>query len=295
MIPYQLPALRISMATIFSETLTKLRKEAGFATAYQFYHGNGGAPVLTISYRKYLAIEQGKNLPVFGRLRGLLLGLRVVPNSQDGLSLVTAWLRTMAGEDNYREILEPMLAEAAPSARMTPMHKAIKSSLAGKKCFITPAQLDVISADRHNYVCFLAMSNDMGEWTAAKLAPLLGLRESDCARALRTLADAKICRLGKRGHYRCPLAARMVEYPRMSATVAEMMGRLMKYQEELIAAGDKAWMRRGIIRADADRLGDFFSLMGLNLSAAHTYTITKKTKRSAIYAVEGRITKLKDF
>lgn len=283
------------MATIFSETLTRLRKEAGFPTAYRFYHDNGGEPVLKISYRKYLAIEQGKNLPVFCRLRGFLFGLRIVPNGPAGLTLVTAWLRTMAGEENYREILEPILAKAVPAARMTPMHKAIKSALAGKKHFITPAQLAVISANMENYVCFLAMSNDTGGWTAAKLAPLLGLRELACARALQALAAAKICKLNKPGDYRCPLAAKMVEYPQMSADAKIMIEKLLKYQEELIAAGSRTWMRRGIIRADADNLCNFFPLMGLNLSAAHTYAITEKSKKSALYAVDGRITKLKDF
>ena len=49
------------MATIFSDVLTQLRKDSGFATAYSFYHDNGGAPVLKVSYRKYLMMEQGED------------------------------------------------------------------------------------------------------------------------------------------------------------------------------------------------------------------------------------------
>lgn len=56
------------MATIFSEMLVKLRKAAGFSTAYRFYHDSGGAGMLKISYRKYLLLEQGQSLPSADKL-----------------------------------------------------------------------------------------------------------------------------------------------------------------------------------------------------------------------------------
>ena len=283
------------MGTIFSETLTKLRKEAGFPTAYRFYHDNGGAPVLKISYRKYLAIEQGKNLPVFGRLTGLLFGLRVVPKSAAADELVTAWLKTMAGEETFKDVLEPMLAVRHEPAVMSPMHKAMKKALAGKKYYITPKQLAVISESRDNYLCFLAMSNDTGTWSAGKFASAAGLTEKAAEKAVRSLAAVKILKKAKNGQHKCPLAAEMVEYPHLTASVQEMIRKLLKYQEELIAAGSNAWMRRGIIRADADALCGFFPIMGMSLSTAHSYAVTERTAKSAIYSVEARIVKLRDF
>ncbi len=49
------------------------------------------------------------------------------------------------------------------------------------------------------------------------------------------------------------------------------------------------------MRADARDFAAFFPLMSLNLSTAQTYSITEKTEHSAMFAVEGRIVKLKDF
>ncbi|MDD2804962.1 MAG: hypothetical protein PHV33_05365 [Elusimicrobiales bacterium] len=275
--------------------MTRLRKEAGFPTAYRFYHANGGAPVLKISYRKYTAAEQGKILPIFSRLGGLIFALRIVPHSLPGNELVTAWLRTMAGEDHFREILGPMLKDSHSGAVLSPVHKAMKRALAGKKFFINPEQLDAISKTQANYICFLALSNDTGTWTARELAPLVELEEKYCVKALNALTEAKILKRSGRSSYKCPLAANLVEYPHRTAAVNIMIGRLLKYQEDLIATGSNAWMRRGIIRADADTLCGFFPLMSLNLSAAHTYAITEKTNKSALYAIEGKITKLRSF
>lgn len=282
------------MATVFSVTLTRLRHEAGFPTAYRFYHDNGGAPVLKISYRKYLSLEQGENLPGFGRLRGLLFGLRMVPKSPAANELVTAWLKTLTGEENFREILEPLLAANTEPSMLSPMHKAMKTSLAGEKYYISPAQLEVIAGSRDNYKCFLALSNDTGAWTAKKLALSVGLSAKTTEKALRSLKAVKLL-TERGGRYKSPMAARMLEYPHMTAHVQVMLGRLAKYQDELAATGTRVWRRRGILRADADTLCGFFPIMNLNLSTAHTYGIIKKTKRSAVYFIEGRVVKLYDF
>ena len=282
------------MATIFSETLTRLRTEAGFPTAYRFFHSNGGAPVLKISYRKYLSLEQGKNLPVFGRLRGLLFGLRMTPKSPAANDLVTAWLKTLTGEDSYKEILEPLLDVKPEPTLMSPMHEAMKNALAGEKHYLSPAQLESISGNRDNYICFLALSNDTDAWPAEKLAHHVGLSEKSTEKALKSLKAVKLLKEAG-GRYKCPMAAKMLEYPHMTATVRKMLGRLNKFQDELADAGTRVWRRRGILRADADTLCGFFPIMSLNLSAAHTYGITKKTKKSAVYFIEGRIVKLYDF
>ena len=52
-----------NMSTAFSETLCRIRAAEGFPTAYRFFHDNGGTQVLGFTYRQYLRMEQGKNLP----------------------------------------------------------------------------------------------------------------------------------------------------------------------------------------------------------------------------------------
>ena len=68
--------------------LVQLSKEAGFPTAYRFYHDNGGAAGLKISYRNYLLIEQGKKLPALGRLVTFTWALRLISKTPTANALV---------------------------------------------------------------------------------------------------------------------------------------------------------------------------------------------------------------
>lgn len=49
------------------------------------------------------------------------------------------------------------------------------------------------------------------------------------------------------------------------------------------------------MRADSAVFREYYPLMALNISAANTYAVRKKTEKSALYWVEGRIVKLRDF
>ncbi len=86
-----------------------------------------------------------------------------------------------------------------------------------------------------------------------------------------------------------------MEFPTSKSLDKELTSKIKRFQEELLARGTPVWLRRGVIRADALDLLNFFPVMALNLSTAHTYAVTEKTPHSAIFAVEGRIVKLLDF
>lgn len=283
------------MTTIFSETLKRLRKEAGFPTAYRFYHGNGGAPAIKMTYRRYLSAEQGESLPSFAKLHPIITALRIPYNCREANELLSAWLRTMAGDEDYGRLLAPMLAEKPSGAKRTPLHGAMERELAKSRYHISPAQLAVIADNRDNYVCFLALSNDTGAWTARDLAPFVKLGEAACGRALEALAKRKLLTPGKNRTYRCPLAGKMLEYPPREDKLDVHLGKLIEYQMELIENGTNTWARRGIIRADAHSLCSYFPLLNINISAAFSYAINEKTNHSALYAVESRVVKLRDF
>ncbi len=162
------------MATPFSEALTRLRKEAGFRTAYRFYHDNGGTQVLKLTYRKYLLMEQGKLLPNFNRLKVLFYPLRILDRTSAASELTLAWLRTMAGEEDYRDVIMPLFSQGRP-AEHSPMHKAMKRVLSDRKVHISPAQLAAVYSDLGTYKCFLALSNDSGRYTPGELGKAVGL------------------------------------------------------------------------------------------------------------------------
>ena len=94
---------------------------------------------------------------------------------------------------------------------------------------------------------------------------------------------------------KCPLVDSMVEFPRAELLPAGCGDRMEKFQDELLASGSGAWRRRGFLRADARDFAAFFPLMSLNMSTAATYSVTEKGPATAMFAVEGRVVKLKDF
>ncbi|MEW5907475.1 MAG: hypothetical protein AB1734_11970 [Elusimicrobiota bacterium] len=282
------------MATPFASTLSRLRKEAGHKTSYRFYHDSGGSPVLKLSYRKYLAMEQGKILPVFARLRGLAAALGHGLRSPGTTELIKAWLRASAGDEAYGELLEPLLRPAPSGPGLSPMQKTMERSLAGKKYHIRPAQLAVITESRDNYACFLALSSDTGKWTPQRLAPKLRLTPARAARAMARLAAAKLLKKQKDA-YTCPLTPMMKEYPPVTPAVKAMMDKFFAYQEQLLAAGTPVFHRRGTLRSDAASMGAFVPVMRVSLSSAQAYATEEGTEGSAFYAVEGKVTKLFDF
>jgi len=283
------------MGTIFSETLTRLRKEAGFPTAYRFYHGNGGRPVLKLSYRKYLTIEQGKILPVFQRLNGIVFALRCVQRSEPANELVTAWLKTMAGEEAFRDMLAPVLSIKTEARSLSPLHTAVNRTLTDKKYFITPGQFEVIASCADNYLCYIALSGDSGQWSVEDMAEKLKLTRAAVAKAMKELAGAKIFKEVGKGLYKCPFAKDMVETPQLNTLDKKLVARYHKHRDALIASGTLEWGRTGIIRADTADLRNFFPMMSLNMSTAATYAITKKTENSALFAITGKVVRLRNF
>ena len=281
------------MATIFSDALIKCRKEAGFPTAYRFFHSNGGDKVLGMCYRKYLTMEQGRILPLFKHLRALIFGLRLEARSTAANGLVKAWLKTMSGEEFYGELLEPLFGGRGAALSLSPSQKALNEALTVRKFHVTPVQLEVISASPERYRCFMFLSNDTGLWTEEKLAAAASIKRPAAAKALKDFFAAKLLRKAGAA-YRCPLAGAMIEMPH-SSSAAACFDRIRQYQRELTLAGIQTHRRYGIFRADGDALTDFYPIMDVGMSSSHVYAITEKTPKSAIYLVEARAVKLADF
>ncbi|MCX5792197.1 MAG: hypothetical protein NTY45_08295 [Elusimicrobia bacterium] len=235
-------------------------------------------------------------LPDIARIQALQFGLRLVPKSAAANEFIIAWLKTLAGEQIFRDTLVPVIRDSARTFGLSPMHAPVKRALAAGKQYITSKQLSVMLSDRDTYLCALAMGNDAGLWPVEALAKALKLKKSIVVKAMKTLAAIKFVKKTKNGSFLCPLAAGgMVEYPHLETISRELLLKLEKYNKELVASGFQEWERGGIIRVDSAAFHGFFPVMGLNLETAQTYTINEKTNKSALYYVEGRIVKLRDF
>ena len=70
----------------FSEALLALRREAGFPSAYRFYHRNGGRRHFGFTYVHYLRLEKGAKAPRAEAFGAILKALRLAP-AADGAAL----------------------------------------------------------------------------------------------------------------------------------------------------------------------------------------------------------------
>ena len=281
------------MNTEFSKTLKKLLEEAGFRTAYSFFHDNGGRAVFCFSYRMYLAMEDGHKLPPFKAMPLIVHGLRLVALSEPATRLVSAWLAQKLGADAFKLLLEPLLKEPPPPSISSPLHKVIKKSLSDRKVYITPEQASVLAKNKANYLCWLSLSNDSGKWKPAALAKKLGISRAAAENALSEFHRARLLKRTSDGAYRCPFTGLGVEYPRPN--VSEAVKRLRKLQNELVESGEEVYQRRGILRADFTEFANYIPMLALTISAVVPYAVTKSAKHTALFSVESRVVKISNF
>lgn len=283
------------MGTIFSDTLVRLRKEAGFPTAYRFYYDCGGEPALKVSYRKYLLMEQGKILPVIGRLQRLSQQLRILPGAPSANELTVAWLKTMAGEEVYSDILEPLISFKLGEGALPPADKALRRALAEKKYTMTPDQFAATLASFETYKCSMAMESDTGVWSAADIAKALRLKPGVALRSLKELVKAGLAKEVKKGFFRSVVAGKMVQCPDLAGINPELRLKQKDYFKRLETDGSLEYASTGVLRADRLALRGYFPLMCANVEASSAYAITEKTERSAFYYVVGKVVRLWDF
>lgn len=281
------------MATFFSESLVKLRKEAGFPTAYRFYHDNAGKPVLKFSYRTYLLFEQGEALPPPEALGRISAALKLIPKSPPAGQLASAWLRTVTGEETYSSIFEPFISVKTEALGLSPVHKAMNKFV--KKSPISVEQAVLILSTCDHYRAFLTLANDGGNWSAEALAKTIDIKAAAAARILADLGKKGITRKVKGGGYAFGSEEMILEFPRAEILPPGLNDRMRGYQAKMLSSGDLAWRRLNVLRADARELAAFYPVLSLSMSAATGYGVAEKTKYSAMFAIESRVVKLFDF
>jgi DNA-binding Lrp family transcriptional regulator len=273
----------------------QLRKNAGFPTAYKFYHDNGGQAGLKISYRNYLLIEQGKKLPMFERLGTFTWALRLLSKTAKANELVAAWLKTMAGEENYKQLIEPLLAFKPEVTGFSPMQKAMKKAIDASKYPLSVKQLQAVFAAPDNYLAYLAITHDSGAWPKKDLAARLKFKEAAVGKAMKALVRVKLVKEIKPGVYKCPLAGAVLEYPVLNSLPQDLQKKIYEYSEKLQAGGLQTFLCQTVIRVDELDFKSYLPIAEANISASSSYAITEKTEHSALVMVEGKITKLRDF
>ena len=283
--------------TPFSKLFTRLRKAAGFDTAYSFFHGNGGRKVLQCTFSNYLRIEQGETLPPPRRLPVLASLLRLPLKPQELRALVEAYLESWAESADVAEWLARAL-RAAPAHELPPdpfrqaLHQVVRRSVRP----VTTTEYAAIIQDRAAYWCYRALAGSKLAHASAELAVSLGLPEREVRRGLEVLREAGFAKREKDGSYRNRHEGRFLLFPDPSVLPADLVERPLAFNRDMARRkGELLMVRHCGTRVDLDRFEGFLPFFRDAVRSAQAYAVAEPSPRSALVFVEGRVYKALDY
>ena len=285
------------MATPFALIFTRLRRQAGFETAYQFYHKNGGRRAFGCSFQNYLRIENGSNLPVPKRLPQLCLQLRLPLRGADMRELVRAYLQVWAGsEDLAQWLIGPFeraeRAEPAPGPAAQALSRVVRESARP----LTLEQYKAVMSSAEAYWCFRVLTTDRKGQTDVALSRILGLGKARIRKGLEALCRCGIARKRRDGSFESPYVGQYLVFPDPTLLPERLKAAARRYTRDMVRRkGATVDVRHCGVRADALAIQGFLPHLREAIRGVNAYSVIEKTERSALFLVEGRVCKLFDF
>ena len=285
------------MASPFSRVFAELRARAGFETAYQFFHKNGGRRAFGCSFQNYLRIEKGSHLPKPERLPHLCRLLRLPLGSEDLRRIVGAYLETwLRGKELADWVLAPFRAPAAPSGPLGPGQKALARLVQEGARPVSLEQYEAVMSSAGAYWCFRVLTTSRLPHSLAELEGLLGLPAAEVSKGLSALKRCGIAKARKDGRWQSPLAGRFLVFPDSGLIPEKTMRRVFDYNAAMVKRrGRLVDVRYCGVRADSRQLEGFIPYFREAIRGVNAYAVSEKTEESALFFVEGRVYKLLDF
>lgn len=281
----------------FSETFVRLRREAGFETAYQFFHKNGGQRVFQCSFPNYLRIEKGSHLPQPRRLPLLCQLLRLPLKSDESRKLVRAYIETWVGSKELAEwMLAPFLVPEAAGGAPDPAKKALDRVVRESARPISMRQYEAIMESEASYWSYRVLTTSKEAWTPAALAKTLELPAAAVARGVDSLVKNGIAQRTRDGRFRSPLAGEFLLFPDPGVILPKIMKRVYRYNDKMIRRRGKLVDERYCgVRADGRMMLGYLPHLRDAVRSVNAYAVSDKTDHSALYFVESKVFKLFDF
>ncbi|MBI3554585.1 MAG: hypothetical protein HY077_18990 [Elusimicrobia bacterium] len=279
--------------TQFSRVLIGLRQAQGFATAYAFYQARGAKKVFGLSFTNYLSFERGKSLPQGPRLSALVSALGLSALSPGTRQLLYAYFRDILGSDELLKALASGSPDPAPGSWQV-AESATRQAISQRSHQLTLQQYQALADDRGVYACHVVLANTKGWVDKAELSAQVGLSGKALEAALKALKAAGLAELGP-GRARSPLAGQYVVPPVITPATAGVYARLQAYRNEWVKGTGKVnFSRYLILRAPEAKFSGYLPHMADVVSMSALYGDVNRCEDSAMYLVEGRVTKLFD-
>lgn len=281
--------------TVFAETLVKARLAAGFKSAYQFYHHNGGRRHFPFTYVHYLRLEKGVRLPRPKWMAFLLMALRLTPGEAGSRQFFLDYLRSVLGTDEaYSMILAPLLAAAA--APPLASREAFKWMKAQHSVHLTPEQFKALVSDETTYWCSEIILNDSGSWNVDALHEVLKMEPKKIQASLEKLKDSGVVRETSPGNFRARWAGKFYTFPGklrdMSGSLASVRSHWERMSKE--RGSDRAY-RVELVRADEGTMRNYLSVLAETMDTANVIATHTQSETSGLFLIESKVRKLMPF
>lgn len=286
--------------THFAAALERLRQQAGFPTAYRFYHRNGGRRSFGFTYVHYLRFEKGAALPRPESLPVLHLALRLSPGQAGTRELVFAYLRDLLKTEEAFHLVTGPLMGAAPTgaaeARAAAAPPVLSWIKAEHTVHLTPEQFEAVAADEAAYWASEALLNDGGSWSAGEVAAAFGVDERAAQRGLARLKAVGLARAASKGRYKAREAGKLYTFPGRLAGMGPALARVQGYWEKMHRkTGRDVLARVELVRAQDAAAKAYATSLSEAVDAANAYSTRAKDESTGLFLIESRIRRLCSF
>ena len=269
--------------------LARLRTEAGFKSAREFYVKSGGKKVLQFSYVNYWKMENGKLLPKPKRLSLLAACLKCLPGPRGLGRLVEAYLREYVGSDPAFEWIMEVLAKNFQAPR-APRQEAAHRLMREKALHLGVEQTREICGNFANYWAWIVLSSSSSPWPLPKLARQLRLGLREIQKACGALARIGVAERAKDGTWRCALGDRFFALAPFQLVGEAYREKMEQYQKRMAEAQGKMVSHHcSVFRADEMDFQHFYPQTRELVHQALAYDSTAPSDTAALFLVEGNI------
>jgi len=280
----------------FSEALLSLRREAGFPSAYRFYHRNGGRRHFGFTYVHYLRLEKGAKAPRAEAFGAIIKALRLAPAAEGARLMFRAYLLDVLGSPEAYELIVGSVSAGVPSVSPTLAEGGFDRLKREHLMHMNPEQFTAISLDETSYWTSELLLNDNGSWGPKEVAQRLDCSVKDASAALDRLTKAKLLRATSPGRYKTRQPGKFWTFPGRTTGMEPLLDRVRGYWDAMAKRrGGPFGERLELVRASSSVMRQYMSALHRAVDEANLAATHAKGEDTALFLIEGRVRRLLPF
>lgn len=277
---------------VFSEKLVQLRNQAGFKTAWSFYHSNGGRRCWPFTFVHYARMEKGTALPKPDVFPLLVKAFRYPPGHVQFRELVSLYLREYLGGGEGADMILDALSKDAPA----PVPDPTAWNKASVSEHITVEQFRVMTSDDITAMSHLVLLNsDTETFTLKVMSKLLDCGEKEITSSLEKLCAAGLADRSAKGGYRSHFSGKWLTLPNSPdvADCSKALNRALGLLEK--KRGKTIWGINTLLRAETAAMQQYCPELAQAVLKANINAVPVKSASTGLFMVKALIVRLEDL